>query len=418
VTAISPSVARPTPVSQRLELLDAIRGVALGGILLANLMSFFGADMVAVAERRSMAAGAAGEVVLFGINWLVEGKFYSIFSILFGIGFALQCSRFAAAGDELSRFSRFFRRRMTVLIAIGLTHMFGLWSGDILTLYGVMGLVLPSVMRWPRAGRTSLMLALFCIPFLTHAMVVASDGRLNPRAPFAELGQRVRAQLAVDDRPALDVFARSNGRAYWAWNASFAVARPGTYLQSGRPAKVLALFLLGVWIGVTVLPRVTEHRGRLAAAAVGGGAVGLVASFVYASIKAETGSTFLVSSTGLLQTAAYTVGTTPLALAYMSAAALAWRSKSLKPMLEWFVPLGRMALSVYLSQTIVQMILFTGVGLGLAGRLSLAWLPIVAAAMLIAQRQTCRWWLARRRQGPIEMIWRRATYGSGAGGGS
>jgi uncharacterized protein len=355
-------VKGPTRAGERVALLDAVRGVALGGILLANLMSFFGADMVDAESRRAMPGGAAGEAILFGINWLVEGKFYSIFSMLLGTGFALQMAR-AASHEALGAF---FRRRMLVLIGIGLTHMYAMWSGDILTLYSVMGLLLPVLFGLSQRTRTAIMLALFLVPVLTHVLVLATGGRANPRTPFANAGTAVRTWFAIADRPALDVFAHGTAVDYWAWNGSNAVTRPGTYLQSGRPAKVLALFLLGTWIGTAVLPRLGAIRRALIVTAIAGGVVGLAGSFVYASIKASSGSTFLLSQEGLVQTAAYTLGTTPLALAYLSAAALASPWPPAWRVLSWFVPLGRMALSVYLTQTAAQMLLFTGVRLGLA----------------------------------------------------
>jgi len=411
---VGTAMSTPLPANERIDLLDAIRGVALGGILLANLMSFFGADMLGAPARQAMWAGEAGERVLFGVNWLVEGKFYSIFSMLFGAGFALQAARAARAGTSVSQFNRFFRRRMTVLVAIGLTHMYVMWSGDILTLYGLMGLLLPAVWRLPARAQAGIVVALFCVPLVTHALVNASHGRLDPRPPFAAVGAEVRERLGVAGRPALEVFAQGTARDYWAWNTSFAVARPGTYLQSGRPAKVLALFLLGAWLATTVLPRLAAHRRTLLATLAVGGSLGLASSFVYATIKADTGSTFLTSGTGLLQTAAYTLGTTPLALAYLAAAALAWQSASTKGGLAWFVPLGRMALSVYLTQTLVQLAMFSSLGFGLAGRIPVVWLPAVAMTLLVAQRAACRWWLRRHAQGPAEWLWRRATYGSAA----
>jgi len=401
----------PTSASERLDLIDAVRGAALGGILLANLMSFFAADALGAEPRRVMAWGAAGERVLFAVNWLVEGKFYSIFSILFGAGFALQALRAERQGTSRATFQRFFRRRMLVLVLIGLTHMYLLWAGDILTLYGVMGLLLPTLMRLSPVARMGVMLALFAVPLATHAVVVASEGRYDPRPPFAAAAASVRDRLGVAERNTLDLFARGTPGDYWAWNVAYAVSRPGTYLQSGRPAKVLALFLLGAWLASVILPRLhTLGRSLFVTAAVGG-TVGLVSSYLYASIKMSTGSTFLVSDTGLIQTAAYTLGTTPLALAYLAVAALAWRTSILRNALAWFVPLGRMALTVYLTQTVVQLALFSSYGLGLAGRVPLVWLPVVAAAILLAQRYACAWWLRRRAQGPAEWLWRRASYG-------
>lgn len=398
----------PTSVHDRIQLLDAIRGVALGGILLANLTSFFGADMIDRADRAAMDGGRYGETVLFAINWLVEGKFYSIFSMLLGTGFVLQLSR--SVSQEA--FGAFFRRRMAVLIGIGLAHMYGLWSGDILTLYGVMGLLLPSLFQLKPRIRAGVMAALFCVPLVAHIAINASDGAYNPRTPFAAIGADVRQQLGLADRGSLDTFARGTAVDYWKWSVSYAVARPGTYLQSGRPAKVLALFLLGAWLAASVLPRLAVLTRPLIATVSTGGLLGLIASFVYASIKAETGSTFILSSLGLQQTFAYAAGTTPLALAYMAAMALAWQRETTRRALEWFVPLGRMALSVYLTQTIIQVLVFTGAGLGLSGRLSLVWLPAVAAIILIAQRYACERWLRHHAQGPVEHLWRSLSYAS------
>jgi uncharacterized protein len=95
----------------------------------------------------------------------------------------------------------------------------------------------------------------------------------------------------------------------------------------------------------------------------------------------------------------------------MAAATLAWQAARWQPVLAWFVPLGRMAVTVYLTQSIVQLTIFSGLGAGLAGRLSLAWLPMIALAILAAQRQLCHVWLRRHEQGPVEWLWRRATYG-------
>jgi uncharacterized protein len=288
--------------------------------------------------------------------------------------------------------------------------MYGLWAGDILALYGVMGLLLPTLARLPVPARAVTMIGLFLVPLATHAVVLASDGRYDPRPPFAAVGADVRERLGVASRPTLDLFARGTPADYWAWNTSFAMVRPGTYLQSGRPAKVLALFLLGAWLGTSVLPRLHTLRRSLYITIAVGGLVGLASSYVYATIKATTGSTFLISATGLVQTSAYTLGTTPLALAYLAAASLAWRATSTRVVLEWFVPLGQMALSVYLTQTMIQLAVFSGYGLGLAGRVPLAWLPTVAAGILVTQRYLCSWWLHRHAHGPAEWIWRRATY--------
>ena len=408
----TPADTFPSPISvrERLGILDAVRGVALGGILLANLTSFFGVYWMDVETRRAMAGSELGEAVLFGIDWFVEGKFYSVFSILLGTGFAIQCQRAIEQGRSLSEFGRFFRRRMTVLIGIGLIHMYGLWCGDILTLYGVMGLLLPFLARGGDRIRATAIVVLLLVPPATHLLVHWTEGRIDPRPPFAEAGSHVREVLGGEGRSSLELFAGGTGADYRAWNIGYAVGRPGTYLQGGRPAKVLALFLIGAWIGGTLLPRLHSLRRSLVLTAVAGAAVGLPASFIYALIKARTASTFTLSTEGLVQTAVYTLGTAPLALSYLALAVLGWRIARVKSLLEWFVPLGRMALTVYIGQSLIQMAVFTGYGFGLAGRAPLALLPVVAAGMLVAQRYGCLWWLARYRQGPLEWVWRKLTY--------
>lgn len=401
----------PVAPAERIDLLDAIRGVALGGILLANLTSFFGADMLTTEARQALPWNATGAGVLFAVDWFIEGKFYSVFSMLLGIGFALQRARAEQRGER-DRFDALFRRRMGVLLGIGLVHMLCLWSGDILLLYGLMGLLLPTLARFPPRLYAVTCAALLAVPMATHLAVVASNGTLDPRPPFAAAGASLREEWRVADRSTLGVFARGTSAEYFAWNTANAAVRPGTYLQSGRPAKVLGLFLLGAWLGGSVLPRRGGMRRALWVALVSGALVGVPSSFVYASIKAATRSTFLVSEQGLMQTAAYTLGTTPLAIAYMAGAGLLWQTTIRgRAILGWFIPLGRMALSVYLTQSAIQVVIFTSLGMKLSGKVSFAWLPVFAIVTLAGQRYACSWWLRRHVQGPVEWVWRRASYG-------
>ena len=379
---------------------------------MANLVSFFGVYWMSAETRMAMAGGALGEAVIFGMDWLIEGKFYSVFSILLGVGFAIQWQRAASRGQSRPSFGRFFRKRMAVLIGIGLLHLYLIWAGDILTLYGVMGLLLPTLARGQNRARFALIILCLTVPFATHVLVYSTEGRVDPRPPFVELGTEVREKLGGEGKSSLELFADGNPKEYLAWNSGYAVARPGTYLQGGRPAHVLGLFLIGAWIGASLIPRLASLGRSLRVTAVVGALVGLPASFVYALIKLRHAqSTFMLSPEGLLQTAAYALGTTPLALSYLALAVLAWRTDAGRRLLQWFVPLGRMALSVYISQTIIQLFVFTSWGLGLATRTPVMLLPIAAAAILVVQRQACIWWLARHRQGPLEWVWRRATYG-------
>ena len=125
------------PVRERIAALDVLRGVAVGGILLANVLVFFGLMLLAPDRAAAMPTAAADRVVAFLELVFVEGKFYSIFSLLFGIGFGVQLSRGGALA--VSR----FRRRLRILLAIGAVHAFLIWAGDILLLYALLGFTMP-----------------------------------------------------------------------------------------------------------------------------------------------------------------------------------------------------------------------------------------------------------------------------------
>lgn len=128
------------PADDRIELLDALRGFALLGILLANILYWSGWVLVTEAERGAMATPVEQLWQYRFHHLFVDGKFYTLFSFLFGVGFAVQLDRLDRRGaDGL----RIYRRRALVLLAIGLIHSLLIWDGDILALYALLGLLLP-----------------------------------------------------------------------------------------------------------------------------------------------------------------------------------------------------------------------------------------------------------------------------------
>src|SRR5918993_565075 len=127
----------PVSLKERIEILDVLRGFAVCGILIGNMQWFSGYGMMppAVAQR----GAAADQITHFLVHFFVEGKFYSIFSFLFGFGFALQIARAEMRGDLKASL---FKRRLFWLLIIGLLHAYLLWAGDILSVYAATGFVL------------------------------------------------------------------------------------------------------------------------------------------------------------------------------------------------------------------------------------------------------------------------------------
>ena len=127
----------PISLKERIEVLDVLRGLAICGILLGNMQWFSGYGMMPPALAAQ--APLADQVTHFLVHFFIEGKFYSIFSFLFGFGFALQIARAAERGDTNASL---FKRRLFWLLVIGLLHAWLLWAGDIVSIYAVMGFIL------------------------------------------------------------------------------------------------------------------------------------------------------------------------------------------------------------------------------------------------------------------------------------
>ena len=128
----------PVTEKQRYVVLDALRGLALLGIALANFPEFGLWTFMSTEAQQAMPTACVDSVVRFVQYFLVDGKFYTIFSILFGIGFSIILSRHSVA---------LFYRRMAVLLAIGFIHLMFIWNGDILMLYAAGGMLLPLFVR-------------------------------------------------------------------------------------------------------------------------------------------------------------------------------------------------------------------------------------------------------------------------------
>jgi len=134
-------------------------------------------------------------------------------------------------------------------------------------------------------------------------------------------------------------------------------------------------------------------------------------NLLYAWMAERMGETFTLTGEGLLATVAYTIGVAPTAVAYAAAFVLLWDRPGPRRILSMFAPLGRMAVSCYLGQTLIGLSLFYGYGLNLMGRMGASWALPLAAVILGGQWLFASLWLARFHYGPVEWVWRMLTYG-------
>lgn len=397
VSAGSPRVAADAPVAtvERLTLLDALRGFALAGVLLANLRDYSLFGLLDDDRRATLATVAFDRWLDPAIDVLVSGKAMTLFALLFGVGFALQLSR---APEAAGRWR--FARRMLVLFGIGTLHAWLFWWGDILRYYALLGLLLLACHRWP--ARRLLWSGLFVTLLATslaHPFMAGWSSRFGDGAAIAAR--------------ALDAF--SSGDWVQVVRANFARDVQWHLATWSLVFFTLGRLLLGAGIGrMGWLTDAEAHRRRWRSMLLWCLPLGLLLTLF-----------FLVQDRGLLPRWMFGLEGTPArmlsralrnaaylatGLGYLAAFVLAWLRPRWRERLALFAPVGRMALTHYVTQTVVGVWLFYGMGLGIGPRFGIPGVLAAFAVVFAAQVWLSRWWLARFRFGPLEWAWRSLTY--------
>ncbi len=386
-----PTDVATSPTSQRIQALDVLRGVAVAGILLANVLVFFGFFVLPEAH-------AADAVPLFLEKVFVDGKFYSVFSLLFGIGFGLQLAR---GGDAaLPR----FKRRLRILLAIGAIHAVLIWAGDILMLYALLGFTLPWFARKTNRELLRWAVILLAVPSALYVVVLAAWALLASDASPTPGDAGVPAKvLAI-----FEAMGRGGLKDAFVGNLVFLAARWGDLFATVRFPKVLGMFLLGLWAVRTGLAQApANHRATLVRWSLLGWGIGLPAN-VIAALALLRWPYLPPSGGGLLGVVMQAVGVPMLALGY--AATVGLLVVDGRRLITVFAPLGRMALTNYVMHSLICVTLSYGFGLGLWWRISASTAMAIAVAIIVVQIPLSAWWLSRFRFGPVEWIWRRLTY--------
>lgn len=400
-----PVAAAPTEPTTRLQLVDALRGFALFGILVVNLNDFTQHWALSPEQRALLATAPTDQAANFLRFMFGYGKFNTIFSFLFGLGFAMFLARAPERGAE---FLTLYRRRLTVLLAIGLVHMTFVWYGDIIALYAALGFVLVLFRR--ASDRSLLVWAAVLIvshPLLTSATVL-SNGALDPGAPLRVVADEW-LYVGVFGLPAAshaDVAISGGWLDLLKLNLSGPPYRLGEFLSTSRVQRVLGMFLLGLWAGRhMIFHDPAAHRRLFRQVLFWGLPIGLFGNAVLAWMRLAG------DEPSITRDLVYAVSVVPLAMAYVAGLSLLWMRPRAQRWLAALAPAGRAALTVYLSQTIICLALFYGVGLGLGGRVGPTLFFPIALAIFAVQVALSFVWLRYLRFGPAEWVWRSLTYG-------
>lgn len=393
----------PIQAKERFVILDALRGFALLGICLANFPEFSLYTFQPAEVTAAMPSAAIDRVVRFIQYLFIDGKFYTIFSILFGIGFSIiiaNAERKGANGFKI------FYRRMSVLALIGFLHLMLLWSGDILLLYAIAGMLLPLFRRLSDRMLLSVSALFIFVPVLIEWSTGMAQISLSAWA--SDLQWHYCAKYGITEEN-FGVWLR-DARSYagvFQFLIQGAFERMWEFLEGHRLLKVLGLFLLGLYIGRNrIYAGLACHRKEIGRTGTISLLVGLPLSVVYAW-DSVSGHPFGDTVASLL----YAVSVVPMGISYMAGMAWLFMKYETSGMWRYIAAPGRMALTNYIGQSLIGILLFYGIGFGWGASVGLGTTELIACGVFVVELLCSLAWLRYFRYGPLEWIWRMLTYG-------
>ena len=409
--AMEPSTIRnlsPIAAADRIEALDVLRGFALLGILLMNIEGFAG-PLVGALTGLDPALTGADKGVDAVIYVLVQGKFYTLFSLLFGMGFAVMSQRAEVARRP---FAGLYWRRGLVLLGIGLLHALLIWAGDILVMYALVSFLLLAFRPAPQKWLPWLAVGVYLLPVAFMGAIGALGSLMQLEPTAAAEWNKSMAELAAQ----MDELREGERSAYATGTFLEATAQrfeDTGFMLSNLPMmgfSVLGMFLLGSWfVKCGAMARPEQHPvlfGRLRWLALPLGLAAMLGS--YALEPTMDFVTFTLTTA--IAFALNAVGSALMCLGYMAWVVRGLHSPPWERLLRWLAPAGRMALSNYLLQSLVCTLIFYGYGLGYFERLPRAWQVPFVLVLFVVQVLLSHAWLKRYRFGPMEWLWRSLTY--------
>jgi uncharacterized protein len=376
---------------KRYVVLDALRGFAILGICLANFPEF------SLWTFSDPAGWTVTDKVTRAIQtFLVDGKFYTLFSLLFGMGFSIQLEN---AGQK----TRTFYRRMTVLFLIGLCHLLLLWSGDILMLYAAMGMLLPLFMKLPTKKILFAAGVFLVLPVICEAIF---GTKLSD--PLVTKQWRICALYGITEANFGTWLADiTNYKGMLQFLHQGAVERMWEFVSSYRFFKVLGLFLIGYAAGrEKMFADLEKYRKLLKNILLYGFALGIPVGFLY------TWSSMTGEPLGpLAHSVFYLLSVYPMGFAYAAGFSLLFMCCPDGKGWQLLARPGKVACTNYLMQSVLGIIIFYGIGFGLGGKVGLLGTEAIALGVYALEIAVSTLWTNYFRYGPVEWVWRMLAYG-------
>ena len=400
----------PVKSNEREIFMDVLRGFAILGIFIANLNAFTWYDFVDPAATGNFLLPKWDGKMLFLHHMFVEGKFYSIFSFLFGWGISLQLLRSEAQG--ITGIST-IKRRLVIMLFLGAFHLL-LWPGDIVFFYALLGFILLPLRRFSNKTLIITGIVLILSPILLYWLKMNFPLLNKPSDILFGIGGWADEKLnGIKSEADFRNMVRTGS-----WFTILKGDLSGFFFRYGdlffisRIPKVLGMMLIGLVVGRSnFYKNILQHKKLLYGIIIFGLIVSIPANYMLAKyMMMNDGSYNELKPNGLYRTIAYAFGVAPLAAVYISLFMLAFQTGPGKRILPVFAPVGKMAFTNYLTHTLIGNFVFYNAGLGYMEKAGPVYYTLFALIIFVIQIIYSTIWLNNFNYGPVEWLWRSATY--------
>jgi uncharacterized protein len=387
--------------NQRIEVIDVLRGFALFGIILVHMVEQYYAGQMPEAVTKAHPGSVADNIALGFVSVLIMGKFYMIFSFLFGLSFSIQSANGSAGDSFLARFGW----RLFLLFVIGMLHHVH-YRGDILGIYAILGFVLLLFFR--ASDRLLLVLGLLLVFNIPSFLIRLGEGIVTGSAtlfPEQDKLELVSYYEAVKRGGYYDILKHN----YYGFATKMAFQ-----FFSGRIFITFGLFLLGYYAGRKNIFSTLSERTVWLKKLLSYSWKTILAIIVLLAIIFGGAHLLKLQLPQFIQFAiggfAYDVFNACMALLYLGGVVLLFQKQRWKRKLMNFYEVGRMGLTTYVLQSMFGFFIFFSPGLGLLNELGGAVCFVLGIVLFIVQIVFARLWLSYFNYGPLEWAWRSLTY--------
>jgi uncharacterized protein len=392
----------PIEPKQRIEILDILRGFALLGIIFNNMQYLSGYAFTPFDTLKQIINFQLNEDLYHFLDIIITAKFYTLFSFLFVTGFYIQLSKHT---EDSTDFLKTYRRRLFILLVIGAVHSL-IWFGDILLSYAIIGFILilfrnvksKNLLRWS--------ICILSLPFLIDLVLLPFSQTptaigFNNTTPIVHVNYPDMTPEAVintyQNGSVVDIFLLNFHNLVWKYMG---------YFPSGQYFTLFGIFLFGYYLAS--IGFFTEKSKPILLFMISL-IIGLLATF---SARILGGSLYRWPPTlsNILFKFLLLTGQIFMCISYITFIYKIVQTSIGKRILKYLIPMGRMALTNYLFQTIIMIVIFYNYGFNLFGKVGLISTTGIVMLILVLQIIFSNIWLRHFRFGPFEWLWRSLTY--------